>query len=511
MLDTHEGYIIDKSVKQIINFELIDKIINLKEGSDTHDNDEITFGSNTHDIENILKQISTSSSTLLSLEALFNEYTEDEVRIIHTFYYYGRSFTDGSMSITTSFWDLFDHNKDISYDDILEKITGVQTSVLINCFDVAKENFDEHEKNVPKEKEVFEKRLKLYTKDTGHTFFEFPKKENKESTHKTFINVFEKFGTHETSDINTAKQIIETIIEETNSWVVVDFLGSENFDHLDYVENDDEVLKLYWKYSSGNNQYPIPPHNTRIDIAFEKLELIKYKNNVAIALKGYYRSKTEVKNYYCNQEKIKKLYSNDEMKWSLFIHELNFDKQQRGALENFNVTFLPWRYYNILILPKENLPSVGATTKILILKNLFDIKNTLKNTMNEFETNYFENEEFITMYGNRFRKIVEKLLKFILLASKIMFKENYEKDMLGSILEQIKNEVKREKNYLDYYDKDILPLIISELEDTGLLEQLNLCSHDNVKHKINKEIIDTIYGRVQNLLQQSYKYFKLNI
>jgi hypothetical protein len=205
------------------------------------------------------------------------------------------------------------------------------------------------------------------------------------------------------------------------------------------------------------------------------------------------------------------MYSNAEMKWSLFIHELNFDKQQRGALENFNVTFLPWRYYNILILPKENLPSVGDTTKILILKNLFDIKNTLENTMNEFETNYFENEEFITMYGNRFRKIVEKLLKFILLASRIMFKENYEKDMLGSILEQMKNEVEREEDYLDYYDKDILSLIILELEDTGLLEQLNLCSHDNVKHKINKEIIDEIYGRVQNLLQQSYKYFKLNI
>lgn len=472
----------------------------------------MTFGSNLHDIENILKQISTCSSTLSSLEALFNQYTEDEVRRIHTFYYYGRSFTDGSMSTITSFWDLFDHNKNTSYDDILTKINGIQTSVLIRCFDMAKEKFDEHENNVRKEKEIFDKRLQSYTKDTEHTFFEFPKKENKESTHKTFINILEKFGTHETSNINTAKQIIESIIEETNSLVVVDFLGSENFDHLDYVENDDEVLKLYWKYSSGNNQYPIPPHNTRIDIAFERLELIKYsENNVAIALKGYYRSKKEVKNYYCNQEKIKKMYSNDEMKWSLFIHELNFDKQQRGALENFNVTFLPWRYYNILILPKENLPSVGDTTKILILKNLFDMKKTLENTMNEFETNYVENEEFITMYGNRFRKIVEKLLKFILLASKIMFKENYEKDMLGSILEQMKNEVEREEDYLDYYDKDILSLIISELEDTGLLEQLNLCSHDNVKHKISKEIIDEIYERVQNLLQQSYKYFKLNI
>ena len=503
---------IDKSVEEIINFKIIEKIINLKENNDKHDNNEMSFGMGVNDIENIINQLSSCKSTLDSLENLFKQYTEDEIRIIYTFYYHGRSFTDGSISKTTSFNDLLDYHKDDTNDDILEKINGIQTSVMIRCFDIAKEKFDEHEKNVRKAKEVFEKRLKSYTKDKDNNFFEFPKKANKESTSKTFMNVFEKFSIHETSDINIAKQIIETIIEETNSWVVVDFLGSENFDHLDYVENDDEILKLYWNYSSGNNIYPIPPHNTRIDIAFEKLELIKYaENDVAIALKGYYRNKKEVKNYYHNQEKISKMYSNDEIKWSLFYHELNFDKKQRGSTENFNVTFLPWRYYNILILPKENLPSVGDTTKILILKNLFDIENTLKSTMNEFKTNYLEDEEFITMYGNRFRKIVEKLLKFILLASKIMFKENYEKDMLGSILEQMKSEVEKEEDYLNFYDRSILSEIISELENNSLLEQLNLCSHDNVKHKINKNIVEEIYGKVQNILQLSYKYFKLSI
>ena len=328
---------IDKSVEEIINFKIIEEIINLKKNNDIHHNNKMSSGMDVNDIQN---RLSSRKSTLDFLENLFKQYTEDEIRIIYTFYYYGRSFTDGSMSKTTSFFDYHNDLKDNTNDDILEKINGIQTSVMIRCFDIAKEKFDEHEKNVGKAKEVFEKRLKSYRKDKDNNFFEFPKKANKESTSKTFMNVFEKFSIHETSDINIAKQIIETIIEETNSWVVVDFLGSENFDHLDYVENDDEILKLYWKYSSGNNIYPIPPHNIRIDIAFEKLELIKYtENDVAIALKGYYRNKKEVKTYYNNKEKISKMYSNDEIKWSLFYHELNFDKKQGGSIENFNVTF----------------------------------------------------------------------------------------------------------------------------------------------------------------------------
>ena len=115
------------------------------------------------------------------------------------------------------------------------------------------------------------------------------------------------------------------------------------------------------------------------------------------------------------------------------------------------------------------------------------------------------------MYGNRLRKIVEKLLKFILLASRIMFKENYEKDMMGSILEQMKNEVIKEEDYLNFYDKNVLNSIIFKLEDNGLLDKLNLCSHDNVKHKINKNIIDNIYEEINILIQYSYKYFKLKV
>ena len=444
------------------------------------------------------------------IKELLNQYNKKDIKEIYVFYYYGRSFIDGSISKTTSFKDMVDFHKNDTLDEILRKLCNTQYCALKQSWETANDRFNEHENNV--QKELFEKRLKSYNKPNGHNFFKFNELPDKKSSNKVFEDIFKEFNLMDTTDINIAKSIIDKVILETNGSIIVDFLGSENFDYLDYVENDDEMLKLYWKYSNGNNKYPLPPHNIRVDIAFEKLELIKYSNtNVAIALKGFYRNKNEIKQYYHNKEKIKKIYEFFEIKWSLFYNELNFDKKHRGASENFQVTFLPWRYYNILILPKENLPSVGDTSKILILKNLLDIKNLLSKTFNEFYKKFEDDEDFITMYGNRYRKILEKLLKFILLASKIMFKENYEKDMIGKLLEQMKYEITKEEDYLNNYNKLNLNNIVQKIEDEGLLKKLHLCSHDNVKHNIDKKIVEEIHNKISQILEESYKYFQLQV
>lgn len=499
-----------------INQSIIEQILTIKAEENAELSEipsEITFGgSDATDYETIAKHFEIGNKYGNKIKKLLKQYDKGDIQKVYVYYYYGRSFSDGSMSKTTSFDDMLDYHKDDTYDEILEKLCGTQYLVLKQHWKVANSEFEEHENNVQKEKELFDKKLKSYTKPQDHEFFKFNKLPNKVSSNKVFEKIFDELRLKKTEDIHIAKAIIDKVILETNGSVVVDFLGNENFDHLDFVENDTEVLKLYWKYSNGNNKYPMPPHNIRVDIAFEKLELIKYSNtNVAILLKGFYRDKSEIKQYYHNKEKIKRMYEFYEVKWSLFYNELNFDKKQRGAIENFQVTFLPWRHYNIIILPRENLPSVGDTTKILITKNLYDIQDSLIKTFHNFQEKFEEDEDFITMYGNRFRKILEKLLKFILLASKIMFKENYEKDMIGNLLEQMKLEIEKEENYLNFYDKDKLNIIVQKIEKDGLLEKLNLCSHDNVKHKIDRNIIAEINKDIIELLDESFRYFKLKI
>ena len=226
-------------------------------------------------------------------------------------------------------------------------------------------------------------------------------------------------------------------------------------------------------------------------------------------LKGFYRGKKEIKNYYCNTEKIRKMHYFVESKHSHFYYEMNFDKglkEQEGSLENFDVTFLPWRYFNIIILPKENLPSTGHTSKMLIARNLIDINNRASETYKHYFNNYIDDEDYIAMHGNRFRKITENLLKFVLLASCFMFKENYEKDTLGNILNQMKS--KRDEEF-SLYNTQSLEEIIKLVEDS-LIDNLNLCSHDNVRHKIDKKIIEDIYNDFITLLKLSKNLFFFN-
>jgi len=283
-----------------INQNLIEQILSIKSEEDGELSklpSEITLGgSNPTDYDTVTKHFEIGKKYRDKIKELLEQYDKEDIRLIYVYYYYGRSFTDGSISKTTSFQDMIDFHKKDSFDEILQKLCNTTYYALKQCWETANSKFIDHEKNVHKEKKLFEKRLKSYNKPKGYNFFKFNKLHGKESSNKVFRDIFNDFNLKETTDINVAKSIINQVILETNGSIVVDFLGSENFDHLDYIENDDEMLKLYWKYSNGNNKYPIPPHNIRVDIAFEKLELIKYSNtNVAIALKGFYRNKKKTK------------------------------------------------------------------------------------------------------------------------------------------------------------------------------------------------------------------------
>lgn len=478
--------------------ELIQKVLKIKELESIEREQRPKF----YDpfSEESIKQIGKISEHRIKLENLLLNYDAKKVKEIYTFYYYGRD----EIAPSTSYSDLIKEHEKYSLDEMIRDITSFQFYALKKSWERAREKFEEHEESVPKEKENLKKRIRDYTKKEDNSYFKFPKRDGS-STHSTFKNIQELFG-KETNDIYTSKNIIEEIINQTTGKLVVDFLGTENFDHLDFVECDDAILKLYWKYSNGDNM--VFTHNIRIDIAFDKLEFIE---NVGVVLKGLYKSKKELREYYFNKEGItNKLHSPaeiEEREKFNFYYRLNFDKKQRGSLENFEVTFLPWRYYNILILPRENLPSKTFTSQFLIRKNLLDIKFEIEKSIKKFKEYPIDNEHDITMFGNRFRKSLEALLKFILLASNIMFKENYEKDMLGSILEQLKEALANQSSY-HRYDKDILPKVIKKVEN-NLLTNLNLCSHYNVKHKIDSQIIFDIYDEINKTLELSFECFNL--
>ena len=429
---------------------------------------------------------------------LLHSYGEEIVREIYTFYYYGGE----EVYPSTSFYDMVNRNRRMSMEQMVKKILGVAFKPFKNAWERANKKFEEHEKNVPQEKENLEKRERAYEKKGNHSYFKFEKRHTTKSTREAFLEVQQSFNLSKTDNIKIAKEIIENIIKETNGGVVVDFLGAGSCDHLDYIECDDEILKIYWKYSSENHF----PHNMRIDIALDKLEFIQ---GLGIVLKGYYRSKKELKEYYFNKEKIlNKSYSPayiEESKDSSFRHyTLQFDKKQRGSVESFDVTFLPWRYYTVLIQGSNHVINKRLVDWFLIEKNLQDIEVKIEETIKKFRSYSYIDEYDITMFGNMFRKNLESLLKFILLASEIMFKENYKKDMIGSILEQLENAEKYK------YNSNVVPKIIKAVgkdKKDSLYDNLNLCSHENVSRKIDSQIVEDIYLDMRKVLKLGFEFF----
>ena len=178
-------------------------------------------------------------------------------------------------------------------------------------------------------------------------------------------------------------------------------------------------------------------------------------------------------------------------------------KNRGGSVESFDVTFLPWRYYTVLIQGSNHVINKRLVDGFLIEKNLQDIEARIDETIKSFRSYSSVDEDEITMFGNRFRKNLESLLKFILLGSEIMFKENYEKDMMGSILEQLKNAEKYK------YNSSVVPKIIEAVEGS-LLKKLNLCSHENVSHKIDGQIVEDVYLDMVNVLELGFEFFNFD-
>jgi|GEM_PF-2376342 len=414
------------TLHQTINFEIIETILEFKKTEDVQpDIDHIPFDINNLTVSNHAIIDVEGDNKAKELHGLLINYSVEDIRKSYVFYLYGRHILT-RYEPSQSYFDLLESNENYCLEQLIRKITYIEYIYLYKAFDAASQNFCSNELKVAKEKEALVRRVKTYIKNPPDCYFQMDQgKENiPDCTIQSFKEICVDIGDGVT-EINKAKDIINKLIEKTHGQVVVDFLGQENFDHLDHVENDGEILKLYWKYSFGNNEFPFPPHNERVDIAFEKMEVFNFRaNNTSIVLRGFYRNKEDINEYYKtgknSAEKITRMRHHiKEFKNSHFYYVMNFDKRQRGSFENFNVTFLPWRYFNIIILPKEDLPSTGYTSKLLIARNLIDINNRASETYKHYLDNYLNNEDYIAMYGNRFRKITENLLKFILLASPV--------------------------------------------------------------------------------------------
>ena len=432
---------------------------------------------------------------------ILNKFHKYDLQRIYTLYYYGRD----HMEETTSYYDLLIDNNNLSKNEFVKHFLKKPYSSIKIAINRGKSKFYNHEKNIRSKKLAFERRLSKINRDSLNDIEKYKDNMNK-STFCTFKHLFDEYEVKRIEDIQIATKFLMQIIHATGGALVVDFLGYNSFDHLDYVECDKEhkIIKLYWKYSNVN--CILPPHNQRVDIKFDSLSLYHKENTIGVALKGYYQSLKDVKNYFSNFENISK-FIRKPLKYekSHFHFETEFDKVVLNKKQEcFKVSILPWRFYNILISPKENIGSTLDSINTLHKINISEIEDRLEKTFNKFNNDLIESEDDLTMYGNRYRKIIENILKLICLAKGFMFDKNYKDDTIGRLLMKLKQNsiFYSEITEDNLYDKNIVSEIflnsIIEISE-GISGYLNLLSHENVCTKIEKDIIIELHDKISRI------------
>lgn len=505
-----------ESKRYPINCKLLKELIKYKRNDEKLTNRESGLGlSLSDDMEYILKEYQESPKRQKKFEENTKEFTDTEFLHLFSFYHYGRDeckFLEVTAPTTTSSYnDVFNYFKDWKRDDIIIKFRGLQYSAIKKYFKDALRGYFINEEGVQERKDKYEKRINSFNKETISEIEKY-KENTSNSTTKTFKDIFSDYQTETIKDIKIAKEIIEKIIHSTGGQIVCDFIDYGNFDHLHHVEIDeiDDILKLYWNYSNVKSDI----QNVRVDLKFDSLLLINETSFTSIAIKGYYQTLKEVRNYYGNGESVNNFVQKPRIhSYSNFQYEMSFDKKVNKKIENFHVSVLPWRFYNVLISPKENLGDVIQSKRILIMSNLKELKKRINLTYEKIQSMEIDNEDDITMFGNRYRKFVENLLKLICLMKAYMFEENYKSDTLGNLLMKLKEnslffKLKNGED-INILKKDVeleilLYRIITITEN--MIKELNLHSHENVCTKIDETILENLNKEINDLHKTAYLY-----
>ncbi|WP_428023180.1 hypothetical protein [Arcobacter sp.] len=499
-----------------INCKLLKKLIRYKRNDEKSTKSELGLGiSFSYNFENRLKEYQESAERLKKFEEDTKEFTDIEFLHLFAFYHYGRDecrFLEVTPPTTTSSYiDIFNYFKDWERGNIIIKLRMLQYYAIKKYFKDALRGYFINEKDVQKRKDKYKKRLKSFNKETISEIEKY-KGNTSNSTIQTFKDIFSDYQTEIIKDIKIAKKIIARIIHSTGGHIVCDFIDYGNFDHLHYVEIDEDhnILKLYWYHSNVKSTV----QNVRVDLKFDSLLLINQSSFASIAIKGYYQTLKEVRNYYGNAESVNSFVQKPRThSHSNFQYEMSFDKRINKKIENFHVSVLPWRFYNVLISPKENLGDVIQSKKILIMSNLKELKNRINFTYEKIQLIELDNEDDITMFGNRYRKFVENLLKLICLMKVYMFEENYKSDTLGALLTKLKENslyFKLENGEdINISKEDIEPEILLYKIITlteNIIKELNLHSHENVCTKIDETMLEILHKEINFLFELSYLY-----
>jgi len=285
------------------------------------------------------------------------------------------------------------------------------------------------------------------------------------------------------TNINEAVSLIQEIVDETEGWVIVDFLDYGGWDKLTKVEVDISQGLLFLidnEVDAKGFVKKAPPFTSRDGLVLKFKDLKTYSSQ---KLSGIF-----LRGYTLQEKNIKKIFSRNSTDLQI-IENRNFAISLERISNNINesLDILNCPIYSVAIIPKNSPLSAGDSQELLFTINFHDCLKRLQLKKSQLLNVPANDEDSLCEKANTGRRIFEFILKIecCLIEHKVSFigyerkvsasfKKDYDKLLLGDLRKLI-NDFKP-----DNRKSDLLKIVLTS----------NKLSHDSGEPIQKQEVID---------------------
>lgn len=207
-------------------------------------------------------------------------------------------------------------------------------------------------------------------------------------------------------NIEVAQYVIENVINETEGWIIVDFIDYGGWDRLKKIsiDSDKGLLYLIERESDKDFQPEKKPTRNRDGIVLKFKDVLKHNgdNFSCILIRGYSLKENE----------IRKIFSKNSTDFEITMKRnfaVTFERNNNNVRENFDVLNTP--IYSVVILPKNTSLGYSNSQELLFSVNVDLCINRLEERNEQLRKIKDEDEDSICEKANTGRRIFETVLK----------------------------------------------------------------------------------------------------
>lgn len=249
-----------------------------------------------------------------------------------------------------------------------------------------------------------------------------------------FKNLSNKFGNKNITQLPEIEKFFSQLIEDTDGWVILDFLDTTNWDKIEAfnINKENGVLTLIW-YNYREIKETDKEKELRkiysLGIAVKSIVPIAGEKSAVFLLNGFAK----------NEREIKKLYKLEGADFDLYDNGFFKKRVVRKVDNKWEVTdFHCTPIFSLAIIPKNSGLDSFDSKKLLYQYNVQEALKRIVLVIDSLDQVDPSDHDLICEKVNTARRVFELILKIECCYRDVKVKENYSQILLGPLLSYVK-------------------------------------------------------------------------